>query len=184
MPKDALARCRSRRPAGFCQEQTPVLTEQFSSMQRDAFHVSYLSDKIPEDAFHGQALKTVAYLRVSTAQQGRYPAFPRAGRLQDSYRQAHGRVPYYPLQLHKHPRLKPEPLACLAARIWSVPFQVEKQEVRGFVFPIRSGPEKIRHAEGGACWANKIQHLYLPVVQFYFHIPPAVYTNRRESKHL
>ena len=31
--------------------------------------VSYLSDKIPEAAFHGQAVKTVAYLRVSTAQQ-------------------------------------------------------------------------------------------------------------------
>ena len=38
-------------------------------MERDAFHVAYLSDKIPEDAFHGQAVKTVAYLRVSTAQQ-------------------------------------------------------------------------------------------------------------------
>ena len=38
-------------------------------MERDAFHVSYLSYKIPEDAFHGQAVKTVAYLRVSTAQQ-------------------------------------------------------------------------------------------------------------------
>ena len=46
-----------------------VLTEQFSSMERDAFHVSYLSDKIPEAVFHGQAVKTVAYLRVSTAQQ-------------------------------------------------------------------------------------------------------------------
>ena len=69
MPKDTLRRRRGRRPAGFCQEQTPVLTEQFSSMERDAFHVSYLSDKIPEDAFHGQAVKTVAYLRVSTAQQ-------------------------------------------------------------------------------------------------------------------
>ena len=34
-----------------------------------AFHVPYLLDKIPEDAFHGQAVKTVAYLRVSTAQQ-------------------------------------------------------------------------------------------------------------------
>ena len=44
------------------------MTEQFSSMERDAFHVSYLSDKIPEAVFHGQAVKTVAYLRVSTAQ--------------------------------------------------------------------------------------------------------------------
>ena len=44
------------------------MTEQFSSMERDAFHVTYLSDKTPEDVFHGQAVKTVAYLRVSTAQ--------------------------------------------------------------------------------------------------------------------
>ena len=29
----------------------------------------YLSDKILEAVFHGQAVKTVAYLRVSTAQQ-------------------------------------------------------------------------------------------------------------------
>ena len=38
-------------------------------MKRDAFHVSYVSDTIPEAVFHGQAVKTVAYLRVSTAQQ-------------------------------------------------------------------------------------------------------------------
>ena len=69
MPKDALSRRRGRRPVWFCQEQTLVLTEQFSSMERDAFHVSYLSDKIPEAVFLGQAVKTVAYLRVSTAQQ-------------------------------------------------------------------------------------------------------------------
>ena len=69
MPKDAVTRRRDRRPAGFCQEQTLVLTEQFSSMEHDAFHVSYLSDKIAEAVFHGQAVKTVAYLRVSTAQQ-------------------------------------------------------------------------------------------------------------------
>ena len=58
MPKDALTRRWGRRPAGFCQEQTLVLTEQFSSMERDAFHVSYVSDKIPEAVFHGQAVKT------------------------------------------------------------------------------------------------------------------------------
>ena len=69
MPKDALSRRRGRRPAGFCQEQTLVLTEQFSSMERDTFHVPYLSDKTPEALFHGQAVKTVAYLRVSPAYQ-------------------------------------------------------------------------------------------------------------------
>ena len=51
----AAGRVQHRRPAGFCQEQTLVMTEQFSSMEHDAFHVSYLSDKIPEavsTAFH------------------------------------------------------------------------------------------------------------------------------------
>ncbi len=48
---------------------TNVLTEQFSSMERDAVHGSYMSDTIPEAVFHSQTVKTVAYLRVSTAQQ-------------------------------------------------------------------------------------------------------------------
>ena len=171
-------------------------------MKRDAFHVSYLSDKIPEAVFHSQAVKTVAYLRVSTAQQdvrrqrlasldslakagvafvamkenirvegkrdiqtkvmttlfavfaeverdlisertreglaktrssgrklgrpkgslgvsrlnsegGRHPALPRAGRFQDRHRQAHGRVPCDPLQLHEDSRAQAEPLACI-----------------------------------------------------------------------
>ena len=69
MPKDAVTQRRGRRPAGFCKEQTPVMIEQFRSMERDAFHLPYLSDKTPEAAFHGPAVKTVAYLRVSTAQQ-------------------------------------------------------------------------------------------------------------------
>ena len=46
-----------------------VLTEQFSSREHDAFHAPHLSDTIREAAFHGQAVKTVAYLRVSTPQQ-------------------------------------------------------------------------------------------------------------------
>ena len=41
------------------------MIEQFSRMERDAFQVSYLSDKIPEAVFHGQAVKTVAYLRCA-----------------------------------------------------------------------------------------------------------------------
>ena len=61
MPEDALTRRRGRRPAGFCQEQTPVTTEQFSSMEHDAFHVSYLSDKTPEAVFNSQAVRTIAY---------------------------------------------------------------------------------------------------------------------------
>ena len=38
-------------------------------MEDDRFHGPYLSDKILEAVFHGQAVRTVAYLRVSTAQQ-------------------------------------------------------------------------------------------------------------------
>ena len=45
------------------------MIEQFSSIERDRFHSPYLSYKIPEAVFHGQGMKTVAYLRVSTAQQ-------------------------------------------------------------------------------------------------------------------
>ena len=62
-------RRRGRRPAGFCQEQTPVMIEQFCGMERDVFHIPYLLDKIPKSVFHSQAVKTVACLRVSTAQQ-------------------------------------------------------------------------------------------------------------------
>ena len=69
MPKDALTRRRGRKTGMVLSETTLVLTEQFSSMECNAFHVSYLSDKIPEAVFHGQAVKTFAYLRVSTAQQ-------------------------------------------------------------------------------------------------------------------
>ena len=39
-------------------------------MECDVFHVSYLSDKIPEAIFYGQAVKTVAYLKVSAVQLG------------------------------------------------------------------------------------------------------------------
>ena len=60
---DGGERRRDRRPAGFCQEQTFVMTEQFSSMERDAFHVPYLSDKISESVFHGQALKISAIMK-------------------------------------------------------------------------------------------------------------------------
>ena len=46
------------------------MTEQFSCMECDVFHIPYLSDKILEAVFHGQTVNTVAYLRVSTAQLG------------------------------------------------------------------------------------------------------------------
>ena len=54
-------------------------------------------------------------------QGGRDPALPRAGGLQDRHRQAHGRVPDRPVQLHEHPRSPA--LGCNFARIWSVPFE-------------------------------------------------------------
>ncbi len=54
---------------GSVSNKRPFLAEQFSGMEHDAFRVPHLSDTIPEPAFHGQAVKTVAYLRVSTPQQ-------------------------------------------------------------------------------------------------------------------
>ena len=45
------------------------MTEQLCSMAYNGLYGSYLSDKIPEAVFHGQTVKTVAYLRVATAQQ-------------------------------------------------------------------------------------------------------------------
>ena len=45
------------------------MTEQLCSMEYNEFPIPYLSDKTPEAVFHGQTVKYVAYLRVSTAQQ-------------------------------------------------------------------------------------------------------------------
>ena len=55
-------------------------------------------------------------------QGGRDPALPRARRLEDRHRQAHGRVQDRALQLHEHQRAQAEPLACITARMVSVPY--------------------------------------------------------------
>ncbi len=104
---------RGQRPAWFCQEQTLVMTGQFSIMERNAFHISYLSDKIPEAVFHGQAVRTVAYLRVSTTQQGLSKTA--IAKLTGVSRAA----------LYSFMRTwgaQAEPLACISGRIWLVPF--------------------------------------------------------------
>ena len=111
-------------------------------MEHDAFHVPYLLDTTPEATFHGQAVKTVAYLWVSTTQQvlgpeartpeglagrltarwqgGRNPALPRTGRFQDRHCQVWA-CPVPPSTAHEHPRAQAEPLACISTRILSVP---------------------------------------------------------------
>ena len=136
------ARISVRDRHGSCPKQTVVLTIQFSSMEHHAFHVPYLLDTTPEAAFHGQAVKTVVYLRVSTTQQvlgpeartpegiagrltarwqrGRNPALPRTGRFQDRHRQV-WTCPVPPSTAHEHPRAQAEPLACISTRILSVP---------------------------------------------------------------
>ena len=45
------------------------MIEQFSNIKCDALNSPYLPDKTPKAVFHGHDVKTVAYLRVSTAQQ-------------------------------------------------------------------------------------------------------------------
>ena len=111
-------------------------------MEHHAFHVPYLLDTTPEAAFHGQAVKTVVYLRVSTTQQvlgpeartpeglagrltarwqgGRNPALPRTGRFQDRHRQV-WTCPVPPSTAHEHPRAQAELLACISTRILLVP---------------------------------------------------------------
>ena len=53
----------------ICKKQTSVMVSQFIDMESDNFHGRLPSNKIPETGFHQQTVKTVAYLRVSTAQQ-------------------------------------------------------------------------------------------------------------------
>ena len=145
------ARIRVRDRHGSCPKQTVVLTIQFSSMEHHAFHVPYLLDTTPEAAFHGQAVKTVVYLRVSTTQQvlgpeartpeglagrltarwqgGRNPALPRTGRFQDRHRQVWA-CPVPPSTAHEHPRAQAEPLACISTRILSVPLERDRDRDR------------------------------------------------------
>ena len=145
------ARIRVRDRHGSCPKQTVVLTIQFSSMEHHAFHVPYLLDTTPEAAFHGQAVKTVVYLRVSTTQQvlgpeartpeglagrltarwqgGRNPALPRTGRFQDRHRQV-WTCPVPPSTAHEHPRAQAEPLACISTRILSVPLCGQSRHLR------------------------------------------------------
>ena len=171
------ARIRVRDRHGSCPKQTVVLTIQFSSMEHHAFHVPYLLDTTPEAAFHGQAVKTVVYLRVSTTQQvlgpeartpeglagrltarwqgGRNPALPRTGRFQDRHRQV-WTCPVPPSTAHEHPRAQAEPLACISTRILSVPCQ-------GFASPLRaldcSGPIRgatlFTRGRGGGPWGAR-----------------------------
>ena len=109
-------------------------------------------------AFHGQAVKTVVYLRVSTTQQvlgpeartpegiagrltarwqgGRNPALPRTGRFQDRHRQV-WTCPVPPSTAHEHPRAQAEPLACISTRILSVPSYPEVRFKLLFLAPSR-----------------------------------------------
>ena len=161
------ARIRVRDRHGSCPKQTVVLTIQFSSMEHHAFHVPYLLDTTPEAAFHGQAVKTVVYLRVSTTQQvlgpeartpeglagrltarwqgGRNPALPRTGRFQDRHRQV-WTCPVPPSTAHEHPRAQAEPLACIPTRILSVPYPRERDAHghNGNHFPAHASSQSVR----------------------------------------
>ena len=88
------------RPARFCQEETHVMTEQFSSMEHGAFHVPHLSDTIPEAVFHGQ--KPSEDRRLSAGfdpAAGRAQPAPRHPRVRASARLPHRR-------LHRGDRLR------------------------------------------------------------------------------
>ena len=55
--------------ARFCPEETHVQTGQICRTKHDGFHILHLRIIIPQTTFLRQAMKTVAYLRVSTARQ-------------------------------------------------------------------------------------------------------------------
>ena len=106
--------------------QTKVMTTLFAlfaEVERDL-----ISERTREGLAKSQGLgpqarspEGVAGRFTARRQGGRDPALPRAGRLEDRHRQAHGRVPDRALQLHDHQRAQAEPLACIRARMVSVP---------------------------------------------------------------
>ena len=69
---DGGERCLDRRPARGCQEQTHVLAEQCSRMERDAFHGPYLSAKIPEAAWYKSAVQEKARVGARGVQAERH----------------------------------------------------------------------------------------------------------------
>ena len=60
---------RGRRSAQICLEETFVKIGLFSRKEPNVFHRPILSSKIVQAHLHGKRMKTIAYLRVSTAQQ-------------------------------------------------------------------------------------------------------------------
>ena len=55
------------------------MTEQFSSMERDAFHDPYLLDKTLKDDFHGQTVKTVAAKLIGVSRPTLYSSMSTRG---------------------------------------------------------------------------------------------------------
>ena len=53
-----------------CNEKTSVSGRRIGCGEHHVFPVPIVSNKTPKLLFHGQHVKTVAYLRVSTARQG------------------------------------------------------------------------------------------------------------------
>ena len=106
---DGGGRRRGRRPARFCQEQTPVLAEQFSSMEHDAFRVHPHRRRLSRrrSLAHRHAVQCTALDRGRRVRACSNPDFCHRllRRDQDRPRQAQDATP----------------LACITTRMLSVP---------------------------------------------------------------
>ena len=82
------------------------------------------SRPLPQRPAEARSPEGLAGRLTARRQGGRDPALPRARRLEDRHREAHGRVPDRALQLHDHQRTQAEPLTCIRAGMVSVPWHL------------------------------------------------------------
>ena len=106
----------------FCQEQRPVLAEQVSGMEHDAFHVPVSSNKTLEAAFNGQARTRRPSASTAVAARAR-PRGPRAGPSPPTTagETGCGRPPTAAAAAAADKPAQAEPLACIPTRMLSVP---------------------------------------------------------------
>ena len=129
----------------FCQEQRPVLAEQVSGMEHDAFHVPVSSNKTLEAAFNGQARTRRPSASTAVAARAR-PRGPRAGPSPPTTagETGCGRPPTAAAAAAADKPAQAEPLACIPTRMLSVPWYREHALDQGF--PAHAGMDPIQPA--------------------------------------
>ena len=118
----------------FCQEQRPVLAEQVSGMEHDAFHVPVSLNKTLEAAFNGQARTRRPSASTAVAARAR-PRGPRAGPSPPTTagETGCGRPPTAAAAAAADKPAQAEPLACIPTRMLSVPFSASQPRVIQYI---------------------------------------------------